>query len=117
MLLPSLVTVLGLGCGLAGLALVPCTTTPIGPALLLGSLVLDLVDGFLARRLRAETIAGAELDWHADVALAHLAAWGFLGDWAVLGLVLWQASARARAWRSSGRAAVFLVVIAKQWCW
>lgn len=80
--------------------------------LLIASLVIDGLDGMIARRLKVETTFGAFLDWHTDAALAHVAAWVFFG-WAApfvtLFLVFIQSISRAFDKKLSGRALVFLV--------
>lgn len=109
---PNAVTLFGLAAGVAGVAL----GLQLGWPLLALSLLCDVLDGWLARRLHAETRFGAQLDWLGDVALSHAFAWRFLpvaaAAAASLLLVLWQASASLRTRRSSGRAPLWLGVIA-----
>lgn len=45
---PTIITLAGLGCGLAGVALAP---SAVALALLVLSLLLDVLDGYVARRL------------------------------------------------------------------
>lgn len=65
--LPSCVTALGLLCGLLGIVFYPYL---MGAVLLVLSLGLDAFDGWLARRLDAETISGAVFDSVVDCTLA-----------------------------------------------
>lgn len=104
--LPGAVTIAGLACGLVGLHLWP---RPLGLVLMAASLALDAADGWVARRLNAATTQGAELDWHVDVALAHLALVLVTGgpSWFNGLLVTFQATMKTRGQRTSGRALAF----------
>ncbi|MFL5310767.1 MAG: CDP-alcohol phosphatidyltransferase family protein [Myxococcales bacterium] len=109
LLAPSLITGAGLLAGLFGLALYP---RPLGLLLMAASLLLDVLDGQLARRLGACSSFGGQLDWHTDVALAHVAALR-IGLACNVALVVLQAINRARAGeRTSGRALAFAYLIA-----
>jgi phosphatidylglycerophosphate synthase len=98
---PSHVTLLSMACGLlgaAGLATVSYWGRLLGVALLVVSMVLDCVDGDLARAKLEQGAAGARLDVTGDY-LVHLAAFAGLaigllreglpahGAWAALALI------------------------------
>lgn len=103
---PNTVTVFGLGLGLVSLSLYP---SRLGIILMGLSLICDICDGFLARKLKVESVFGTELDWHTDVALAHIAAYITIG---IIGngiLVLAQAIAHSTNLRTSGRGMVFVM--------
>jgi phosphatidylglycerophosphate synthase len=104
LLCPSIVTAAGLACGVVGLMLYP---SPAAVLLMVVSLALDVFDGWVARDIDAVTPLGGELDWHVDVALAHVAAWSLLGPWAMFALVALQTVGRGLRQRVSGRAVVF----------
>lgn len=109
-LLPCAVTIAAGVAALAGAALL--TTTP-GPALalLLAGQLLDMLDGWLARRLGAVSKIGRELDWSSDVAIVHVLL-GWLGAfWAVLPCIVLQAASLRCGRRCSGRTLVVAVVV------
>ena len=99
--LPSLLTLSGLLCGVAGVLAWP---HPWAASLLLVSVALDAIDGRAARALNASTGYGARLDRAADTAIAYGIAWRVLpAGWdvaAVVGLALVDA---ARAWPGDAR--------------
>lgn len=105
------VTTLSLFLGLVGL-------TQHSVYLLGASLLLDAVDGELARSLDATTVFGARFDWHSDCVLAVLGILSLgLGDLSLLaigGLVIAQTWRAGREPRISGRSAVFGAVILKE---
>lgn len=98
--LPCAVTVLGFALGVIGILTFPSKEAGW---YLVASLALDVLDGLIARRLRAETSFGAELDWASDTALAFGLAWLYWPTFAVLGLFVWQAIARTKSLKFSGR--------------
>jgi phosphatidylglycerophosphate synthase len=108
---PSQVTLVGVGCGLfgaAGLATVSYWWRLVGVALLLLSMVLDCVDGDLARAKWEQGAAGARLDVTGDY-LVHVAA--FVG----LAIGLWREGLPAHgAWAAlaliAGVAVAMIVV-------
>ena len=109
--IPSIITLIGLMLGLLGVALWP---SPLGCALLVASLALDVVDGTVARRWRWETAFGRHLDWTSDVTigallLAHLSP--LFGAMPIVIVVIWQAAAQALEVKVSGRAAVTITAI------
>lgn len=65
-LLPNLVTILGLGAGLTSLRFVFESQFAIATALIVVAAVVDGLDGLIARRLRAISNIGAELDSLSD---------------------------------------------------
>jgi phosphatidylglycerophosphate synthase len=69
----NFVTLLGLGTGALGLYL----GEGLGFFLLGLSIVLDCLDGWLARATQSVSTIGAELDWHSDILLSYCAAWRF----------------------------------------
>ncbi len=75
--IPSMLTLCGLACGLAGVVCWP-STRMLGAALLVASLLLDFLDGLAARALHACSVLGRHLDWSVDVALASAIAWRLL---------------------------------------
>lgn len=70
-ILPSAITLAGLLCGVMGVAL-GCRA---GFWWLTASLLLDGVDGWVARRLKAESRLGSIFDRHTDMALAFALIW------------------------------------------
>jgi CDP-diacylglycerol---serine O-phosphatidyltransferase len=106
---PTFVTGLGFGFGVGALYLLASGHAGAAvAALLLLSLVCDVLDGRLARELGATSAVGAELDWHVDCALAAVAAWTVLGVAPLALVVAVQATARATGRKVSGRALVFV---------
>lgn len=108
---PSLVTLGGLLGGLLGAWLL-ATGRPIAALCWLGlGQLCDLVDGWLARKLRAVTEFGARLDWSSDCAVA-VALYVAIGCWpavaaaAVLQALTWPG--RSAAPRVSGRSAAVI---------
>lgn len=71
-LLPCALTLAGLVAGLVGVALL---RSPVAPALLVASLLLDCADGWTARRLAACSELGAHLDATVDRALSVALVW------------------------------------------
>jgi CDP-diacylglycerol---serine O-phosphatidyltransferase len=65
-LLPNLVTILGLGAGLTALRFAFDGRFEIAALLIIFAAVIDGLDGLLARKLRAQTSFGAELDSLSD---------------------------------------------------
>lgn len=78
------VTLLGLGIGLLGVSMLPAIRAV---PLLFASLLLDALDGFLARRTNASTELGAWLDWSSDVALGYALLFRILPQQSALKLV------------------------------
>lgn len=88
LMLPSIVTLIGLGCGIA---------YALGASLIWAgvSIACDVADGQLARALYAETELGARLDYFSDVAVLVLCLTQLPrpAPWCLLLLVpLWSAS-------------------------
>jgi phosphatidylglycerophosphate synthase len=101
---PSMVTGLGLALGIGG-----CLTYSI--PLLMASLICDVLDGELARRLGVASRAGGMFDYLSDVALATLAL-VMMGQWYSLPLLLgWNALACLLEMRISGRAVIFFAFV------
>lgn len=115
--LPSLLTLCGLLCGVAGVLLWP---HPWAASLLLASVALDALDGRAARALGASTGCGARLDRAADTAVAYGLAWRVApAGWdvaAVVGLALVAATGAPLRWLGgripSGRLALTVVALA-----
>lgn len=106
--LPSLVTVLGLALGLAGLVAFEGGQLALALVLLFAGQLCDLVDGMLARHLGVVTTFGAKLDYVTDLVLTCGALWlgplwlAALVVFAAVPLWAWQL-AEPRAVRVSGR--------------
>jgi phosphatidylserine synthase len=111
-LIPSTITILGLALGLIGIQLLPSRPALI---LLLVSLICDVFDGYLARKLGARTRFGRELDWITDCVLAHIAATQI--NYGVnAALVIWQSYTKSIGIKSSGRLIMFIIIAAdKMW--
>lgn len=105
--LPSIVTALGLACGVFALVFWP---SPWAALLLLAGLACDAIDGQIARAWGSVTVYGAEFDWHSDCALAVATAWRCLPPtWAAVAtlfLAAFHALARTKRERVSLRAPV-----------
>ena len=97
---PSAVTIAGLVAGVAGLCL---RSVP----LIAVSLMLDILDGAMARKLRVETERGAVLDFAVDVTLAGAMAWT-VSPWMLVCPILWQV---VTCGRYSGRALITSALI------
>jgi phosphatidylglycerophosphate synthase len=112
--LVNLITAIGLAVGLAGVVIA-------SPVLLLLSSAFDVVDGFAARRLSADTLFGAKFDWTVDTALSYAIVYRVVGHWPIMAaactavLVITQSTAAYFAWRFSGRTIVTLLAAA--WIW
>ncbi|MDC0719931.1 CDP-alcohol phosphatidyltransferase family protein [Nannocystis bainbridge] len=115
-LIPSAVTLAGLGAGLAGAWLI-AHGQPVAALFVLGlGQIFDLLDGWLARRFGAVSDIGARLDWSCDCAVA-VAVYVALGCWA--GVVL-AALLQALTWsgvtsspsRISGRSGAVVLALA-----
>jgi phosphatidylglycerophosphate synthase len=104
-LIPSLLTVMGLSLSVAGLALHQW------PLLLVG-LAFDVLDGATAREYGLCSRFGARLDWTVDVAIAAALAITQLGPAALVAVALWASYADFRGWRVSGRALLTAIVTA-----
>ncbi len=112
--IPTSITMLGLGLGVTGAMLFPSS---LGIALLLLSLVLDVFDGRIARRLQATSEIGAALDLISDVVIASVLAYATLGrTWAGL-VILGVTCLGAASWAKlaprplSGRTALTAFVV------
>lgn len=102
---PTTITIVGYVLGLLGIA----HGVAHGYPLLIASVLCDLADGAVARRLGAVTVLGGEIDLSVDTLLAHGLLWVTLpGEMAPCISVLllgWQAFARTSLQvRVSGRA-------------
>ncbi|MFO0610655.1 MAG: CDP-alcohol phosphatidyltransferase family protein [Polyangiales bacterium] len=99
--LPSLLTLSGLLCGVAGVLAWP---HPWAASLLLVSVALDAIDGRAARALNASTGYGARLDRAADTAIAYGLAWRVLpAGWDVAAVVSSRWSTRPARGRGDAR--------------
>lgn len=110
-------TLIGLAAGLLGARALVSGEVVSGATWIAAGQVADILDGHLARRLGAETEAGALLDWHADLAitavlLASVGAWALVG-----GAVMLQTGARRASVSASGRtiSAVYATAVAGGW--
>ncbi|MEZ5070585.1 MAG: CDP-alcohol phosphatidyltransferase family protein [Bacteroidales bacterium] len=109
--IPNALTLLNLGCGTVALWLVLTGFGPMALYLLLGAAVLDFLDGFAARMLRAQSELGKQLD-----SLADLVSFGLLPAAFALKVLLFVFEARhpgANPWGGAGGillAAVLLTV-------
>lgn len=116
-LLPSAVTLAGLVSALAGALLLPSLE---GALLLVLSLLLDEVDGAVARRLNACTLFGARLDNRADLFVAASVAWA---TWpgpvaaAVSGLLAVAVTVVPEVTRLPVSGRIYVTVAALVWCW
>jgi len=110
-LIPNLLTLAGLLFAVAGVVVGIRDGWPF----LLVSSSLDMADGWSARTLDAVTEFGAQFDWHADVAIAHMLLWRCLPmETAALmsgGLSMVQAGGRGINQKWSGRSAVFVFLL------
>lgn len=97
------VTLCGLGLGLFGVV-------TRNPWLLGASLLLDAVDGAVARALHACSVFGSFLDWTTDCFLCSYALTVAGLVWLVPFAVAWQAFARSRDLHVSGRLLAFVVL-------
>lgn len=109
-IIPSLVTMVG---GVVGCLAIQRWSIALATL----SLLCDIADGRLARRLHAATEIGARLDWSVDVALAHAAIWAYFQQpiAAILSMSLaaWQSvSMDILPMRTSGRAIVWIGIFA-----
>ncbi|MBT3069547.1 CDP-alcohol phosphatidyltransferase family protein [Rhodomicrobium sp. Az07] len=66
LLVPNAFTLAAVVCGLAAIRLSHDGNYALAMAAILGAVVLDVADGYAARRLKAESAMGAELDSLAD---------------------------------------------------
>jgi phosphatidylglycerophosphate synthase len=105
--IPSVITAAGLALSIAALAW-------RAPLLMVGALACDIADGWVARRLQVCSRFGAEFDWATDACIAAAVA-ATVSPWALAPLVVWQAVARTREWKTSGRVAVVIVWGALRW--
>lgn len=80
------------------------------PAWAIASLLLDVLDGFAARKLRARTRLGAHYDWTVDTTAAAILVAQHAPLW-LAPLVLAQAIARTQGVRVSGRALATALVV------
>jgi CDP-diacylglycerol--serine O-phosphatidyltransferase len=112
-LLPSALTLAGLVAGLVGAWYLAHGEAAVGLCCLGLGQLLDLADGWLARRLDAATDFGARLDWSSDCAVAA-AVYVAIGCWpavalaAVLQALTWPRAGAAPP-RVSGRSAAVLL--------
>lgn len=77
-------------------------------------LACDFLDGFLARRLRAESRFGSLYDWTIDITSLVLVLAKLRIELLALVLIPFAVFARLRAWHFSGRAAFMLILIGIQ---
>lgn len=110
--LVNLFTLAGFAIGIAGIYFQ--SNERVAAVMLFASLTIDGLDGKVARYLGVVSELGSNLDWHADVALAHIAVWRFNGElapYASAFLVLAQSISRTSGTRVSGRTVVFVMSI------
>lgn len=103
---------MGATVAVAGLLALP---GKLGASLLVASLLFDIADGWLARRMGQDTDEGALWDWTVDVSVSHAIAWRQFGaaTAALVAALLFagQCLAIHAKLRVSGRALVTLAVV------
>lgn len=114
--IPSLVTILGLCLGLAGVVI---GTGVVAAVCLISSIAMDCVDGYVARRIGAQSDFGAALDWHVDAAVGLALTWRLIPHRPIVACVLtaWLVGAQSATragWlhsRVSGRTLTTLLLL------